>query len=59
MLFKGGNDCVHILADVHWPMWDEKEKAMARLIGEFGLAIAIWGCADITLGMLEKLVLRD
>ena len=41
VLFKGGNDCMYILVDANWPMWDEKEKSMAKFIGEVGLAIAI------------------
>ena len=43
--------------DANWPMWDKKKRSMARLIGDIVLAIAIWACADITLGILGKFVL--
>ena len=57
MLFKGVNDYMHILVDANWLLWDEKNEGIDRLIGEVGLAIAIWGCDSSTLGILEELIL--
>ena len=55
--FMGGDDCTHILADPDWPAWEAREVGMATVVREIGVAQALWGCADIVVGMLGKLIL--
>ena len=45
------------LGNARSPMWNQRERGMAKLIDRRGLAVGLWGDASLVLGMLEKFLI--